>query len=180
MSSDRIVVQSGNKVDLVILEECDIPLFFKWMNDVEVTQYLLSQTPLMLTHEKEWFEKLAKNWETNQVFGITLKDGQLIGNLGLHRIDHRHGTCTAGAFIGEKEYWGKGYGSEAEGLLVNYAFSRLNLRKICSSVFSHNERSLKAALKNGAVEEGRRRAQFIVGGKPVDEIMLAVFRDSNK
>jgi RimJ/RimL family protein N-acetyltransferase len=78
--------------------------------------------------------------------------------------------------IGEKEYWGKGYGTEAKMLLLHYAFDTLNLRKICSSVISFNERSHKYSLKCGYKEEGRRKAQLFRDGKYWDEIQLAVFR----
>lgn len=175
--SKRVIFRSGEKVDLVILEEVDVPLFLKWLNDEEVTQYLGNQQPLMESSEREWLADLGKNVETRQVFGVATKKGKLIGNVGLHRINHRHGTATAGAIIGEKSFWGKGYGSEAEYLLIKYAFTSLNLRKINAQIFSTNPRSLKAAVKNGATEEGRKIAQFVLNGELVDEISVAVFRE---
>lgn len=177
MGNERIVFKKGERVDLVILERSDILSFLRWFNDEEVTQYLLTQGPMLIEHEEEWFDNLPKRMKTDPVFGIATKEGKLIGNVGLHKIDHRHGTAVAGAVIGEKDFWGQRYGSEAEYLLVRYAFIDLNLRKINASVFSSNPRSLKAAVKNGAVEEGRRRAQFVFRGQKVDEILIAVFRE---
>lgn len=174
----RVIFRQGKLVDLVILERSDISSFLRWFNDSEVTQYLLRQEPMLKEQEEEWFDNLPKRMPTDPVFGITTKDGKLIGNVGLHKIDHRHGTAILGAVIGEKDYWGKGYGSEAECLMVKYGFIDLNLRKITANIFSTNPRSLKAVMKVVAVEEGRRKAQFIFQGQEVDEIWIAIFRET--
>lgn len=98
--------------------------------------------------------------------------------MAIHQIDWVNGTATTGAMIGEKEYWGKGYGSEAKMLLLDYAFNRLGLRKICSNVIAFNGRSKRYSEKCGYREEARRKAQFFRDGTYHDEIWLAVFREN--
>jgi RimJ/RimL family protein N-acetyltransferase len=100
-----------------------------------------------------------------------------IGTMGIHGIDYRHGIATTGALIGEPEYWGKGYGSEAKMLLLEYAFNTLNLRKINSEVIAYNERSTQYSLKCGYKIEGRRRLEHFAKGEYWDVIQLAVFRE---
>jgi len=96
--------------------------------------------------------------------------------MGLHQIDFIHGTAVTGAIIGEKEYQGKGYGTDAKMTLLNYAFNTLNLRKVCSDVISFNKRSLAYSKKCGYKIEGRQKQQFYRSGKYYDRVFLAIFR----
>ncbi|MDO8183796.1 MAG: GNAT family protein [bacterium] len=173
----RVVFRSGKKVDLVILRKSDVEDLLRWFNDQEMLNFLSGQEMKYETDEEEWLANLSKRRNTDQIFGVATKRGRLIGTAGLHGIDRKNLTATGGIAIGEKSFWGKGYGSEAEMLLASYAFLTLNLRKINAGVFSNNSRSLKAAIKGGAVEEGRRKKQFYVNGEYVDEIILAVFKE---
>ncbi|MCF7815351.1 MAG: GNAT family N-acetyltransferase, partial [Candidatus Cloacimonetes bacterium] len=82
-----------------------------------------------------------------------------------------------GIFIGNKNYWGKGYGSEALSLLLDYGFNILNLNNIMLETFSFNERALKSYKKVGFKEIGRRRQAIIMGGKKYDEILLDILAE---
>lgn len=95
----------------------------------------------------------------------------------LSHINRIHGTAVTGAVIGEKEYWGKGYGSEAKLLLLKYAFDVLNLRKICSAAIAFNERSIRYQERTGYKIEGRRANQIYADGQYWDEVLLAVYRE---
>jgi len=102
----------------------DIPLFLRWMNDQEVNQYLAAFLPITEMDEVEWLERLRK--EKNERIGIVLvivhvKSGRAIGTMGIHNINWKDRTAITGAVIGEKAFWGKGYGSEAKMLFLNYA-----------------------------------------------------------
>lgn len=167
----------GKKVSLRLLEEDDVPLLAKWINDEEVTQYVSSCLPHTIAEEIEWLSKLSSKKPNDFVFGLETAEGLLIGTMGLHRINYVDRTAGTGAMIGEKEYWGKGYGSEAKMLLLKYAFDTLNLRKICASVIAFNERSLAYQIKCGYKIEGRRKDQMFRNGQYFDEILVAVFRE---
>jgi RimJ/RimL family protein N-acetyltransferase len=109
-------------------------------------------------------------------FAIVDKENDaLIGAIGLHRIDRQNMTAATGTSIGNKEYWGKGYGTEAKMLLLEFAFNELNLRKIYSDVIGYNERSLKYAKKCGYVEEARLPEHYFRKGKYWDKVILAVY-----
>jgi len=170
-----IVFMQSKRVKLRPLLKEDVPSLLRWINDSEIQQYLSVYLPIMEAEEDEWFANLHKQ-HNNIVFGIVV-DGKLIGNMGLHGINHRNGTATTGALIGYREYWGKGYGSEAKMLLLNYAFNTLNLRKVRSSVIAFNKRSYKYSRKCGYIDQGRLTEEHYAFGKYWDEILLAVFRD---
>src|SRR5438477_214806 len=69
---------------------------------------------------------------------------RLIGVAGLHSINQKDRHAAFGISIGEKEEWGKGYGTEATRLIVGYAFETLNLNRVWLHVHAHNERGIRA------------------------------------
>jgi len=173
----KLVFLKGKKTILRPLRKAtDFEPCWRWVNDPEVNQYLLIYFPLTEKKEKEWFDKLA-NDPNEIVLGIETLEGKLIGTMGLHRLNSKDQTAATGALIGEKEYWSKGYGTDAKMALLNYAFNTLNLRKINSSVYAYNKRSLQYNLKCGYKIEGVRKKQIFRNGKYHDEIIIAVFKE---
>lgn len=171
----EIVWRKTKRVTLRPVLEIDLPHIVRWINDPEVTKYLATHFPMMEAEEKDWFTNLPKCKPHDIVVALVV-DGKIIGTMGLHDIDYKNRRATTGALIGEKDYWGKGYGSEAKMLLLDYAFNTLNLHKVCSNVIAFNERSIRYSLKCGYEEEGRKREQHFSQGKYWDEVNLAVFQ----
>lgn len=170
---NKTIFLKSNRVVLRPLFESDVPLLTKWINDPEVTQYLSTYYPMTEVQERNWVHTIRN--ESDIVLALVVEDIH-IGSIGIHRINWKDGTATTGTLIGEKEYWGKGYGTEAKMLLLHYAFHTLNLRKICSSVIAYNKRSYNYSKKCGYVEEGCLREHLYRQGRYWDEIQLAVFR----
>jgi RimJ/RimL family protein N-acetyltransferase len=171
-----IVFLKGKITTLRPVSENDVPLFVRWINDPEVRQFILRTFPLTEGEEKEYVASLAKKSNQDMVLVIEVK-GQPIGLMGLHRIDWVSRVATTGAIIGEKQFWGKGYGTDAKMALLDYAFNTLNLRKIMSAVKAFNARSLAYSLHCGYRVEGRLKRQFFVNGRYWDEIILGLFKN---
>ena len=122
--------------------------------------------------EEAWYESISKT-DKNIVFTIyEIPALRPIGTTGLHAIDYAHGTAEFGIMIGEKDCWGKGYGTEAATLMLDYGFTGLGLHNICLSVFAHNEGGIKAYKRAGFREIGRRREARKIGGKFMDVIYM--------
>lgn len=169
-----VAFRTGKLVYLRPIEIGDVPDFYRWMNDPEVTQYLMRVFPLTELEEREWVEKQKTN-PKNVVLGIVdAKRHTLIGVIGLHKIDYIHGYAETGTSIGEKEYWSKGYGTEAKMLLLEYAFNTLGLRNVLSRVIAFNGRSLRYAEKCGYKQVGILPGWIYRHGTYYDEILLAV------
>jgi len=154
----------------------DLPSLVRWINDPEVTMFLATYLPMSETDEEEWLANLGKRKSNNIVLAIETIEGVLIGSMGIHNIDWSSRTATTGALIGEKEYWGKGYGSEAKLLLLEYAFNTLGLRKIFSDVIAFNTRSIRYSEKCGYVIEARLKDCFFRRNKYWNKIILSVTR----
>jgi RimJ/RimL family protein N-acetyltransferase len=116
------------------------------------------------------FKGLAKNAALFTVF--ELENLEVIGNCGLRDIDYRQGTATFGISIFRKEFWGKGYGTEATRLTVDYGFRFLNLHNIYLRVTGFNRRAQSAYLKAGFKEIGRRREAVLIGNQRFDVIFM--------
>ncbi len=173
-----IVFRQGSRALLRPLERADIPTLRRWMNDPEITQFLMRTFPLMEKEEEEWIDSLPKS-KNDFALGIVETEGKkLIGSIGLHGINWQQRTATTGTVLGEKEYWGKGYGTEAKMLLLDFAFNALDLYGVLSRVFAYNERSLAYGKKCGYEEVGRL-PQWIrrQSGERCDEVLLIVTQE---
>lgn len=169
---------NGKLVSLRPVNENDADTLVRWINDPEVTHFISSGVfPNSHAQEVSWIRGLDDK-KDNLVLVIETAKGIPIGTVGLHRINWVDRTGTTGALIGEKEYWGKGYGTEAKILLLHHAFTRMNLRTISSSVIAFNERSYRALRKQGYVEVGRMPKWHYRDGKYHDQIMLILTKQA--
>lgn len=175
-SEEKVVFLSGKMVNLRPFKKVDVARLVRWMNDPEVREFILMSRPQTEKQEEEWLERLGSN-DKDIVLGIETRDGELIGSMGIHQINMQDRICTTGALIGEKEYWGKGYGTDAKMQVLNYIFNTLNLRKVCSAVVGFNERSLRYSLHCGYKIEGERREHIFKRGKYWTLIELGLFKE---
>lgn len=176
MTSDKgVVFLRGRVVNLRPFERTDIPALTRWINDPDVRFFLRNTFPQTEKNEEDWFNRMGSD-ESNVVLAIETTDGVLIGSMGLHRIDWTNRTATTGALIGEKEYWGKGFGTDAKMTLLEYAFNTLNLRKICSEAYAFNKRSVCYSMHCGYKVEGKKRQHIFRGGRYWDVIQLGLFK----
>src|SRR3989344_296586 len=149
-----------------------------WLNDPEVNQYLESRFSTHSTESlRKYIEEIITN-PNNHFFAIVRRDSEKhIGNIKLGPIDWNHKTGDIGLMIGDKSSWGKGYATEAIGLVTNYAFDELGLRKVTAGAYENNIGSIKAFLKQGFVEEGRKKKHFKYENSFVDHVLLAKFKE---
>jgi len=93
-----------------------------------------------------------------------------IGSANLHRIRGR--TATFAIAIGEKDCWGKGYGTEATRLTLDYGFSALGLHNILLSVMADHERAIRAYTRAGFTVIGTRHEALRFAGRVYDHIYM--------
>ncbi|MCR4391267.1 MAG: GNAT family N-acetyltransferase [Candidatus Acetothermia bacterium] len=169
----------GERVRLRQIEREDIPTFVRWFNDPEVRQFLVMYEPMSRAKEERWF---AAQLERRDEFLYAIEaqvDGSWvhIGNLGLHRVDWKNRTAVFGIVLGEKAYWGQGYGSEAARVLLRFAFQELNLHRVELEVFAFNARAIRCYEKAGFRHEGTRRHAFFRDGRYHDVHVMSILRE---
>ena len=154
----------------------DFDLCVRGMNDPEVNQFLTRYLPLSEAEEEKWFERLAQSRD-EILLAIEAPGGHYIGNLSLFSINWKNRTAMFGVSIFAKEYWSRGYGADAAMTMFDYAFNRLNLRKINSYFLAFNERSRRLHVALGMKQEGVRRKEDYFNGEYHDELLFGVFRE---
>jgi RimJ/RimL family protein N-acetyltransferase len=131
----------------------------RFSRDSEFYRLMDSAPCRLFTKEgtQKWIEKDLES-EKVIIFAIrTLADDRLIGDVGLDGLYWNHGDTFLGIGVGEREFWGKGYGSDAMTLVLRYAFTELNLRRVTLNVFEYNPRAIRCYEKLGFQHEGRVR-----------------------
>ena len=165
----------GEHVALGPIRREFIPIYLRWMNDFQTTKNLaVRPRPLTLEQETDWFERAAAA-NDEYVFAIfELATGRLIGNCGLHEIDWPNRRTECGIAIGEKDARGRGYGTEAMRLLLDYAFTVLGMHSVMLTVYEYNPAARRCYEKVGFREIGRRREARWHNGRYWDELHLDI------
>lgn len=169
----------GQRIRLRGIERGDIPTFVRWLNDPEVRQYLLMYAPLSTAQEERWFEGRA-NRDHDLLFAIEARVGDdwiHIGNCDLDKIDWKNRSAVFGIVLGEKAYWGQGYGTDAARTMLRFAFAELNLHRVELEVFDYNPRAQRCYEKAGYRLEGTRRHALFRDGRYHDVHVMSVLQD---
>lgn len=161
----------GERVYLSPINIEDAAKYTEWLNDLEITINLsMPHNTYTLEQEKEALKRLSQDGYNYAI--VNKKDNQLLGNCGLMNVDLINRIGEVGIFIGNKDFWNKGYGTEAMKLLLDYAFNLLNLNNVMLKVYAFNKRAFKCYQKSGFKEIGRRREAHIIAGEKYDEIYM--------
>lgn len=169
-----IINITGEKVALGPHRRELLPLYERWVNDFEVVRTLaIGLHPMTHEAEEAWYHGASTRRGSDEVFTIyeraTLRP---IGSTGLHNIDYAHRIAEYGIMIGEKDCWGKGYGTEVTTLMLDYGFTVLGLYNIMLTAYEFNERGIRAYLRAGFREIGRRRQARRLGGRAYDVVYM--------
>ena len=165
----------GEKVALGPEHKGIIPAIARWENDFSVV--ILSGDPLRPVSRESIEARFEKNLQNEGSrgahFAIYEKASlRLVGVAGLRHIDPIMRTADYGIMIGEKDCWGKGYGTETTILILDYAFTVLGLHNVMLQTYSYNERAVRAYTRAGFRIIGRRREAVRLGGQVHDRIMM--------
>jgi RimJ/RimL family protein N-acetyltransferase len=176
---------TGKKVELRPVSMEDHKRTYHWRNDEETARldagsglYRYSHVPLEQLEAS--YEKDIRNIDKREVGEFSIytlgEDAQHIGSIGYRKLDIIARRCIVGIGIGEKELWGKGYGTDALKALVNYLFKTMNLNRIQLDTWSGNVRAIRSYEKCGFVIEGRLRDDSFIDGKYYDTIVMGLLR----
>ncbi|MEZ0536753.1 GNAT family N-acetyltransferase [Caldicellulosiruptoraceae bacterium PP1] len=170
-----MIIAKGENINIRELTWGDLKLLQKWYNDPEVAFWALG-----LTGEKSTikdFERWYKNANSNvHRFIIELKNGFAIGSISYRDYDINNKKVTLGIHIGEKNFWGKGLGTEATKLFIRYLFDNLDINRIELDTFDENVRAIKAYQKCGFKIEGVLREAKCIDGKFHDKILMGLLK----
>jgi RimJ/RimL family protein N-acetyltransferase len=165
-------------------KKADIGDLIDGLNNLGVSRWLaFVPHPYTAKAAGSWIKRCVandrkRNDRHSYEFAIELKaDGKVIGGVSLDRISKVHGTAGGGIWLNEK-FQGQGYGTEAFGERIRFAFEELKLRRLENGFIRGNPSSLKMQLRFGYKIEGVKRAAYrcAADGKLKDECITGLLR----
>jgi RimJ/RimL family protein N-acetyltransferase len=158
----------GEKVLLRDKRTSDIPDDYAWRRDPKLSK-LDATLPMQMSYdeyERYAHDELSYNSRWSKRFAIdTLEGGALgegegdeaepgrhIGNCMYYDIDERRGETELGIMVGDRDYWGRGYGTDAVRTMLDYIFTATKLNKVYLHTLVWNDRARGSFAKSGFVE----------------------------
>ena len=167
----------GERVYLRPIEKEDMPLLRAWANDPETRPLIGDIKPMNQAAAEKYFERIQNDEDRVWFIVVEKETGRPIGEAGLLRIFHPWRTADLTMILGDKQARGKGYGSEAIILLMNYAFGSLALHRLSIGVVGFNEPALKFYEKVGFRREGIQRDGYYCNHEFSDFVMMSILED---
>lgn len=177
VSSDTPIINiAGELVGLGPMRRDFIKIYQRWANDLRTTRST-GAIPLPQTEESQMrqFDAMTTGYGGSLAVSFTifrLHDLSPVGTCHLRDIAYRNRTAEFDILIGESTERGKGYGTEATRLTLDYAFNALGLNNVMLTVFEFNQAGRRAYRKAGFHVFGRRRAAQFMGGQMWDVIYM--------
>ena len=142
-------VRKGEKTFIRFITSDDTDSIVKWRNSEHVVKNFIYQKPLTAKDHENWLRTKVKTGKVVQfIIGIN-ETKEEIGSVYFRDMDEESHTCEFGIFIGCQDKSGKGYGKEATGLALDYAFHEMNMKKILLRVREKNKAAISTYEKNG-------------------------------
>jgi len=148
--------------------------YLTWLNDPEVTRY--SNQRFHQHTAESCAAYLASFARTSNSFLVIehLENQQPIGTATVYR-NKRHGTADIGLMVGERRYWGQGYGREAWQAVLEALLAEAGMRKITGGTARPNRAMVRIMEQSGMELEAVRARQELIEGQPVDLLYYARF-----
>ncbi len=153
-----------NNVTLRPLETNDLDTWYNWEYSIELAMLAGWTSLLARTAFKQKFEQRINEPKDDMKYFALDHEGQFVGVLQLAAIDHYEKRAVISIFIGPKELWGRGIGSTALRLLLDYAFTVEGLERVYCEVYGFNTRSQRLMVHVGFQQEGILRQHDLQNG----------------
>lgn len=169
----QVTPLTADRVRFTPLQMENIHTHFRWNNDPELNR-LDSEVP----YEEEPFGTFKRRFErlcddpspSHRDFEIhDAVDEVLIGVAYVARISPHHRHALVGVTIGERDYWGRGYGKESLRLLLHYCFQEMGLHRVSAETFEYNVAWRQVVQSLGFTKEGTARDYLFRDGQYWDK-----------
>lgn len=169
---------TGQTVTLRRMTRDDAQNVVRWRSDPEVAAQMFSEPPTLERH-LQWFDRSSGSDSRSDFIICVHSTGEEtpVGTIGLSAIDLRHSRAEYGILLGDARVVGRGVAAQASRLLLDYAFTTLDLRRVFLHVFSDNTRAIRLYGRIGFVSEGVLRKHAVRSAAAVDVVVMGLLRE---
>ncbi len=178
--SYRAIVRHGREVSIGRHILADRPAFMSWYQDPEIAELLRHDlAPLSTGQARGYFDSIIMPATNRGLCWAIVRnaDDALLGSTALVELEDKTGSCLFRIVIGEKDAWGRGYGTETTQLVLAEAFTRFRRSLVNLEVFSHNPRALRAYEKAGFRQVGEHREWVSRAARQISVVEMRITRD---
>lgn len=177
-----MITLKGKNLFLRALEPNDLEFIYAIENDESVWEISHTQTPYSRFLVRQYLENANQDiYEAKQLrLAICENDDEnAIGLIDLFDFDPKNNRAGIGILIKNTDNRNQGIGTEALGLLINYAFYNLNLNQLYANIDTQNIGSLKLFTNFGFQKIGVKKQWNLVNGVYKDEALFQLIHQIN-
>jgi RimJ/RimL family protein N-acetyltransferase len=169
----------GERVWLRPLEERDMPAYVAGINDTEVGGMAGYKAPMSVQQAIGWLEHVNNKWKEGRGFFFAvceLGDDRFIGTTWLKDVDTWHGSAELAIYM-DRDHIGSGFGSDAQRVLLDFAFTAVGVQRVWLTAYASNTRAIRSYEKLGFKHEGLMRRSWRGPRGLEDSVIMAILAD---
>ncbi len=170
MKKDTVI--RGQQVYLRPITAADTEMAVRWRNKPVVVENFIYRKPVSREDHERWLENKVFTGLVHQFIVCRICDDLPLGSIYLQNFEEENRKAEWGIYLGEEQAYGKGAGTEAAKLLLDYAFTDLGMHKVVSRVLAQNKASVRMNEKAGYVQEAYLKDELFLDGKYEDLILF--------
>lgn len=173
---DKELRIEGKKVYLRPITKEDTENVVRWRNLPEVVNNFIYRKHISAQEHMNWLENKVFTGGVHQFVICDRNDNTMLGSVYLQNFDEENNRAEWGIFLNTEKSHGKGVGTEAGSLILQYAFEQLGMHKVMSKVLASNEISIRMNERIGYRQEAYLREELLINGKYEDLILFGAIK----
>ncbi len=169
------LILRGEQIYLRPITADDTELAVRWRNQPSVVANFLYRKPITPKDHEDWLANKVFKGLVHQFIVCRNEDDKPLGSAYLQNFDEESRRAEWGIYLGEEQTYGKGVGTEAGHLILDYAFNTLGLHKVVSRVLARNTASARMSEKVGSIQEAYLRDEYFLDWQYEDLILFGIF-----
>ncbi|MDE6620173.1 MAG: GNAT family N-acetyltransferase [Lachnospiraceae bacterium] len=170
MNKDFVI--KGQQIYLRPITEADTEMVVRWRNLPVVVKNFIYRKPVSCTDHENWLKNKVFKGLVHQFIVCRNEDDMPLGSIYLQNFEEENKKAEWGIYLGEEQAYGKGIGTEAAKLVLDYAFTTLGMHKVVSRVLERNKASIRMNEKAGYVQEAYLKEELFLDGQYEDLILF--------
>ena len=161
-------------IHLRLMTYDDTENIIKWRNSDAVRKNFIYQGLFTVESHENWIRTMVETGKVVQMIIVETATDTPVGSVYVRDIDNTHHKAEYGIFIGEECARGKGYGTAAAKLMIEYCFKELSLHKLMLRVYADNPQAIRSYEKAGFEKEAYLKDEVCIDGKYRDIVLMAI------